>query len=463
MNFGDVYYDTLFVTDTIFSRDTFDFVFSSSIAEFNEPGDYEINVNSTVINDNVESNNHLREFYEIRLDQNVDFGYAETVSPISACYLSTEEEIQAQFQFLGCDFIPAGEEVELLYKFNGSDWISETFVLDEDYLADDILDYTFTNSTIDLSSNGFYEFQAMLVYEEDTLTQNNTSEIEVVQNPIPLQRSVKFHFDGDGSSSLDSFYIRNTDNPTVAILDNVGFKDTKGLSITGKNGFQLLQDDRLEFVNLDNVWEEDVNPEFKTENCVCADLTNSTTASLRYRINQTYSPIYEDIFGSKMQYASAMRITANGEKLSATSIPVNNDDNAYLLKTENLVDYLGGTVEICFQTHTLLDAENDPHGIGDNIFLDEVIISADFVMSNQEFELGESMIYPNPTSKDFSIVNNWSNSYDVEIFDIEGKLLRKISNYTDNQKVMTSNMNPGVYLLRSMNGDNISIGKVVLQ
>lgn len=463
VNFGDINYDTLFVTDTIFSRDTFDFTFSSVIAEFAEAGNYEINVNSTLIGDNVETNNHLREFYEIRVDQNFDFGYAESLSPISACYLTTEEEVSTRIQFLGCDSIDAGEQLEMLYRLDGSDWFSEFLVLDETYYSDDFIDFTFTNSTIDLEAHGYYEFEARLVYEDDTLTQNNSSEIEIFQNPIPLQRSVKFHFDGSGTTSLDSFYVQDTETLTVEILDSVGFKDTKGLAISGKNGLDLILDNRLEKVSLDNVWDENVNVEFKTESCVCADLTNSTQASLRYRINQTYSPIYEDILGSKMQYASAMRVTANGVKLSPTSIPVKNEDNPYLLKTDNLIDYLGGTVELCFQTHTLLNAENDPYGIGDNIYLDEVLISADFVMSTEEFQIGESVIFPNPTTEEFTIVNNWDLSYVVEIYDIEGKLVQKINKYTDNQRITSNHLNPGVYVVRSINGNSVSIGKVVLQ
>ncbi len=463
VNFGETYYDTLFVSDTIFSQDTFDFVFNSPIAEFNEAGKYEINVESTLEGDNVESNNSLRESFRILLDQNFDLAYYETLSPVSACYLSDAEQVAVRLQFLGCDSIMEGEEVELMYRLDNGEWISETFQLDTSYFADEFIDFSFTNSTIDLSSQGSYEFEAMLVYLEDTLLQNNASEIESFKHPIPLQRSVKFHLDGLGESPQDSFFVVTGDKSTVVIIDSVGFKDTKGLAISGSDGLDLLIDDRLERVNLDNVWNRNVNTEFKTRNCVCADLTNSTQASLRYRINQTYSPIYEDLFGISMQYASAMRVTANGVKLSPTSIPVNNDDNPYLLKIDNLVDYLGGTVELCFETHTLLDAENDPYGIGDNIYLDEIVISANFVSSVQEFDLGKTIIYPNPASHDFSLINEWTGTYTVEVFDIDGKLWKQMPTYRDNDRIVSSDLKAGVYIIRSMNGDEVSIGKLIVQ
>ena len=462
LNFGEVYYDTLFLTDTIFTQDTLDYTFNNTIAEFNEPGDYELNISSTLVGDNIESNNSLREFFRIQLEQNFDLGYARTLSPVSACYLSDQEEISVRLQFLGCDSIVGGEMLTIMYKLDGADWISEDFSLDSTFYADEFIDFTFTNSTVDLSTNKDYTFEAQLIYGPDTLEQNNASEVELFENPLPLQKEVMFHFDGIGETPQDSFYLISGSKSIVTIEDSVGFKSTKGLAIKGNDGLDQLIDNRIQKPVLNNVWSG-VNRDFISETCMCADLTNSTQARLKYRINQTYSPIYEDIFGIKMQYASAMRVTANGVKLTATSIPIDNEGNPYLLKNHNLVDYLGGTVELCFQTHTLLDAENDPYGIGDNIYIDEVIIDANTAVSPEETQLKSAIIYPNPSSDQFQVINNWNGEYTIEIYDTKGSKVFRIDNYTDKTPINVLQLSEGMYFVKSTLENDYSISKLIIK
>ncbi len=462
VNFGDVYFDTLFVSDTIFSQDTFVFEFNTTIPEFALPGDYEINLRSSLEGDNIEQNSILRDFYHIRYDQNVDLAYAETLSPVSGCYLSVEEEVSVRLQFLGCDSIVGGEAVELVYKLNEGDWVSENFTLDSTFYADEFIDFTFQETSIDLEENGNYQFQARLIYEADTLLLNNESSIEFFKNPIPLQRAVEFTFEGTEESYLDSFYVIKGQQARVEILDSVGFNQTSGLAITGSNGLDLLLDDRLVEPSLGTVWTK-VNTGFKTESCMCADLRNTTSANLQFRVNQSFSPIYNDLFGLEMKYASALRVTVNGKSASPTYIPVDNESDFYLFKNISLADYHGETIEICFQTHTLLDQENDPYGIGDNIYLDNIVIKGVATTSTEDVNVGEGKIYPNPARETITIENDWTTSYELTIMNINGQVVKRMAAYTDRQILRVDELPEGMYVVKSEGEEGIRLNKLIVQ
>ena len=461
VNLGETYMDTLFLTDTIFNRDTFQYTIGAPIAEFAVAGEYEINIESTLETDNISGNNSLRGNFRIKNDQNFDFGYSRTLSPISSCFLSDKEQVSLRLQFLGCDSIAAGEMLDLLYKFEDGPWVSESFITDTVWYADDYIDFTFSDS-IDLQEMKEYTFEAMLVYDLDTIQHNNFSDLEIVENPIPLVYRELFTFEGEGETPLDSFFSVPNKKASVDILDSIGFKFTKGLAISGDNGFAELVDNRLVQPSLTTVWTAP-NRAYVTQNCVCADLVGKDNARLKYRLNQTHSPIYEDIFGLKFQYSSAMRVLINGVKFTPTFIPQETTDNPYLLKNHSLAQYEGEQIQICFQTHTLTNAENDPYGIGDNVYIDEIEIVADIAVSNKELDISESKIYPNPARDQFIIENNWIGEYRVELWNIEGKLLRSIPMHTDNLTISVDDITSGVYFVKSIQDGRMSISQLIVE
>lgn len=74
-------------------------------------------------------------------------------------------------------------------------------------------------------------------------------------------------------------------------------------------------------------------------------------------------------------------------------------------------------------------------------------------LSNNEFELSEVKLYPNPTNNNWSIKTNNSTINSIQVFDILGKLVISLSPNSNEAVIDASSLKTGVYMAR-IEGEN---------
>lgn len=464
VNGGSLVYDTLITLVELFPNDTIDFTFSQPILEFSSPGNYEINVFVDFPNDNISSNNTFRKSYDRIYAQNVDLGITRITSPVSGCYLG-KEALQIEFEFLGCDSIVGGETINLQMRLDGGAWVSYDYFLDSTlYRGDKIV--AALEDSFDLSILKEYYVDAMIMYENDTIQHNNFYPDQLVDNPNALIFRVVMTFEGDEQAARDSFYTHLGAEVQMEIKDSVGFKDTRGIFITGNDGLNKIVDKRIVKPTKENIWN--TNLDYKAQNCFCADLTMTETARVRFRINQSFSPIYKDIFGTDFEYASAARLKINENQIGPDIISFNTFNNPYLVKNIDISEYTGGQIEICFETSTLTSKENDPYGLGDFIKLDEIVLIADFTVADEEIDFSENInIYPNPAQNSIILTSqsiNFENA-NFKMTSSNGQVFvpNVIANSLHKAVVDVNHFNSGIYFLSIESDEKLIIQKVIIQ
>lgn len=459
---GTLITEELTLSDVLLPGDSLAFTFSQPIAEFSAPGEYEITVSVNYPDDNSDYNNNLRVPYERIFAQNVDMAMNSIVSPFSSCYMA-EEPIILALSYEGCDSIAAGEKMELMYRIDGGDWVSESYVLEDQLFRGDALEVTM-NEEVDFTEMKEYIIDAMVVYELDTVFYNDLSSDNLVDNPDPLQYEVLMTFEGDPDAVKDSFYTINAGKMNITVEDSVGFLKTKGIKFTGSNVLPEIENGKAVLPTNDNVWN--VNEDYKAQVCFCADLTNTDKARLKFRFTQTFSPIYEDLYGQSINEASSLRLLLNGQQFQNDYNPTNNDINPYFVRNLDITDYVGAPIEICFEASTLISAEFDPYEIGDNVHIDEVILLAEEVVEVVEISNEDNIkVYPNPTYNQLNIEFDPSEYQfsEINLMDINGKYYNQSNDMLKSGSINIdiSEIPSGVYLLRMVDKGSIKTTKIV--
>ena len=72
-----------------------------------------------------------------------------------------------------------------------------------------------------------------------------------------------------------------------------------------------------------------------------------------------------------------------------------------------------------------------------------------------------STIYPNPSDGIFNISD--SNIESIEVYDITGKLVMQQQVNANNTTIDLTNKAKGVYTLKSYNGNNVSVSKLIVE
>ena len=393
-----------------------------------------------------------------------DVALAEVVSPNSGCFLGVEEFIYG-VRFDGCDSIQAGETIEMHYRIDNGDWnTNASITLDSTLLRGEVV-YLPLEESFDFTEKRNYPLDARIVYGPDTINFNDAINNIIVDHPDSLLFRVLMTFEGDGSTSQDSFFMHEGSKTDIQIKDGVGFKETKGLSIEGTDGLEQLADDRIELPDFTNVWS--INDEYRSQICFCADLTFTQTARLKFRINQRFSPIYQDLFGNDVNYAAAARLLINGQQLGGNYKPSNYENNPYLLQNLSLGNYVGAPIEICFETSALTSQENDPYGIGDMTFIDEIEIVADVFVNQEEIDFEtEVQLYPNPAKETVFVFADQLNLEKAQwkLYSIDGRMI-DVPSQTINSGLQlgVDNLMSGTYYLSITIDEGFAIKKLVIQ
>lgn len=454
-------WDTLTLGSALRGGDTLNFTYSIPTAAFATPGNYTVRCMTALGTDDNLKNNVAVINMESVAEQNADMRLQEVANLNSGCFLSAATPA-VEIGYFGCDSIAAGEEVVAYFSVNGGTPVSETIKLPKTLHLGESFQYLLKNP-VNLSAQGTYSVDAWLQYGPDMLTGNDSVSGLRIVNPLPIYVQDIITFEAE-QGSLDSAYTTNGSEARAFVSAQAARSGAFGFQMTGGNAPQALQNGEAQIPSQDNVW--DVNEQFQSKLCICADLSHATDADLRFDRKQTYSSYYQKNYGFNVPYASTLQVLVNGVSNGALYKPVSQSIDPWFPQKVSLKDYLGSTVEICFQARTLMAPIYDSTGIGDKVLLDNIAITGTVVATNNPAASAPAWtVMPNPGSGLFTIAYEAPAAADlsINVADALGRLVRShIKPVGQGKNLIQLDMEgatPGVYFLRVGN----RTGKIVVE
>ncbi len=464
INGGAEIWDTLLLTNQLQGGDSIMFTFSTPVADLAVPGTYTLTCGANLPGDNTSGNNSKQIELERIFEQNIDLGSVGVREPLPKCYMGVEN-VAVEIGFFGCDSINAGEPLEVYYSLNGAAPVQETIVLPNTLFRGETIVHTFSQPA-DLSEIMSHGINVWATYMPDTLNANDSLFGHFVVNPVPITIEDIVTFE-DLQTSMDSFYYLTSSESRTFLSTDAAREGLYGLQVTGGDVLNEFLEGRVTIPEQDTIWE--INPQFRSKVCFCADLTSLQEAELRFRIKQTFSEIYEVGFGVSLNIASAARVLVDGVQISPDYFPLANTNSPYFPRKLDLADYLGNAVEICFETSTLIDKESDPFGIGDNVYLDNVELVGSLVSVDDKDGFASLFdVYPNPGTGNFNIEIEVPQLLEstLKVFDSYGRrhLERQIQLSQGYNKVNVdlAGFAPGIYYFQLQSDDRVMVKEVVI-
>lgn len=454
----EVLWDTLTLAQQLVGGDTLLYTYAIPAEALSAPAVHELRCWSALEGDGTGFNNSLAMTVDNILEQNVDFGLSAIRRPFSGCYL-TEEPIAVEFGFYGCDSINAGEQLELSYSFNDGPVTSETITLPHTLYRGDKLAHTFS-SQLAIPVQNDNTLMAWAHYGPDFLAGNDSIVGRIIANPPGYENHAIITFEG-GASILDSMYMEVGPRAAIYLNEDAAFTGSYGIQMTGGDLPQAVLDDAYTVPSDETTWE--INEEFSAKMCFCADLTNLSNAQLRFDLRQTYTTYYLTNLGANRPQASSMRVLLNGEQ-AEYYLPSHFFNDPWKSRTISLSGYIGGTVEVCFETRNGMRAEFDPHNRGDNAFIDNIIIG-DFAVDTDEPLLPAPglRLFPNPFSGQLTAIlpDGISLPAPLQLFDARGSLMLQRTTSSPQLQLNLQGLPAGVYWLRVLHNGQWLAERVV--
>ncbi|MCC6462159.1 MAG: T9SS type A sorting domain-containing protein, partial [Saprospiraceae bacterium] len=354
------------------------------------------------------------------------------------------------------------------YRVNGGDPFSESIQLPYTLYRGGSLYHNFANFE-DFSAKGPYVIDAWLQYGPDYLVSNDSVHDFRIVNPLLMHKENILTFEA-ATGSLDSMYSAPGTKAQGFLSAKAARTGALGFEITGGNIQQDYLDKKAQLPNKDNVWK--INESYRSKTCICADLSNLVSADLKFDRKQMYSSYYRGAFGYNMPYASSMQVLVNDESISETYKPITQSVDAWKNHKLSLNDFVGNTVEICFQTYTGLNPTYDSTGVGDRVLLDNITITGQAVTGTSQIltQAPTWTVMPNPGSGAFLLSYQAPEAQALRI-DVLDALGRTVA--TQNRTVSAGgNVFPlqlegkaaGIYLIRlRAEGQQTSSQKLILR
>ncbi len=130
--------------------------------------------------------------------------------------------------------------------------------------------------------------------------------------------------------------------------------------------------------------------------------------------------------------------------------------NEWVMERIDLSEYVGEQILVRFQL------VSGPSGTADGFYFDDLTINIvnDDILNTFETSQSAFGIYPNPVEDVLNITTAEQN-YTVEIFNLQGQLVRSELNNSGTKTIDYSNLSSGVYLLKLSSGDTVQTFKIV--
>lgn len=394
VNEGAVHVDTFYPPQGLQHLDTFNFTFAIPAAELAQPANHRLRVWTDFELDNISSNDTLTFYVDNIIAQNTDLATEQVFQPTSGCFM-TQERVQVEIGFYGCDSLSAGTLLTAYYRLNGGPLATAFVTVPRTLYRGQRFVYTF-EKMVDLPVQNGNELEVWIDYVPDFLNDNDRLGGVPAANPIPMPRQTVLTFEG-GDASIDSFFVEAGPQAQVSLSEEGAFNSSTGLLITGSNSFEAYQAGLYDLpANNDTVWA--LNPDYGARVCICADLSETEQPLLQFDLRQNWSPVFvaNQVGGSSPRVCS-MRLLIDGQQIGNNYSPTSLAPAPFSNEMVDLSDYAGQRVEICFETRTGMSIEQDPLNRGDRIALDNIRIS-DALVSTQAAEQaqGQFRLFPNP-------------------------------------------------------------------
>ena len=454
-----VQWDTITLAGLLQGGDTITYTYTIPAEELSLAAIHQLRCWAGLSGDGSAFNDTLKMTVDNILEQNVDFGLMQIQRPFSGCFLG-QQPVSFQVGFYGCDSIAAGEPIELRYRMNSGAVVSESIVLPYTLYRGDSFVHDFASPlAIPVSNNN--TLNAWVRHEPDFILGNDSITGRVVANPPHFTNQAVIDFES-GSTILDSMYIETGAEVSVVITEAAAHTGSFGMYITGGNLPQLVQSGGFTRPSAEDLWE--LNPALAAKACFCADLSNLNNAQLRFDLRQTYATYYITNLGGNLPQASALRVLINGRQEGGNRLPSNFFNDPWKTQVVELAEYVGSTVEICFETRTGIRAEFTSNGRADNVFLDNIFIGDPAVSTQQTLvKKPELQLFPNPSAGNLTIVLPQDTELPawIELFDARGSLALRRTTDRSTSTLDLSGLPAGLYWARVRYQDGWLAARVV--
>jgi Zn-dependent metalloprotease len=426
VNANPVVHDTIVLATTFAGGDTLTYTFSTT-ADLSVVGMH--NVSAWVdydLDPQAGNDSLLNVQVEHKLQQNYDMALVEVLSPMSNCHLTNAEVVNVAVQFLGCDSLPAGTNVDLEYQLNAGPVVNETVTLANTLYAEDTLFYTFT-TPVDLSMNGTHNLDVWSAYATDAINNNDTLIGFTIKHPYVL-------FDTDTVKFEDNIAVLDTTILWDNIESNAGVSNAS--ASTGNYALRLTGGDPINSAiipDLDtvNFWAK--NMEFAASAKFCVDATGWTGTWMQFDLRQTMSKVYNLQLGQPVPQASSMRLLVNGNQIGGTYNPATEISDPFTTHSVDLSAYAGTQFELVFESRMGFSEAADPlssfpfNSEGDNAYIDNILFSQTPLSVNENEIIDNVVVYPNPNKGQFEISFAASNYQvgSIEVIDVLGNLVQQ--------------------------------------
>ena len=398
--------------------------------------------------------------------QNSDVRVVEIVSPVSACFLSNETTVTANFAFDICDSIAAGDSIRVGYRLDAGttngDTVVEYIVLDRTIYSGDILEYTFSTPA-DFSQNYKFTLRVYALNPGDNDASDNVKS-KIIYSPTPLNQIDYLTF--ENSTDRQYYFTEIEDYATLTVGTLSGYGNGKLVNMSGGNAMEYYND--IEFPNPLDWWS--ANTRMNSRITFCADATDYAELSVHFDIKQTSgNDIYQEMLGSyipggmSLLQSSMMRVLVDGQQVSQNFIPSTSSSDPFQRRGVNLTSFVGGKHAITFEAkcfagdlfiYTL-----------DHVYLDNISLVETSNINSFSEVAPNIHTYPNPASDNVTILfENLTpgTTPEYQLFDLFGRNLMNGKIMGEETRLNTSSLANGIYLLKVVDGNQtLGTAKIV--
>jgi hypothetical protein len=124
---------------------------------------------------------------------------------------------------------------------------------------------------------------------------------------------------------------------------------------------------------------------------------------------------------------------------------------------------LEGASSACDTIRVIFSVGGVNSSAASEFFIDDITLKFNS-WSVENNSISNMKLYPNPTHDLVTVsLNDYSSSYDVEVYDHCGKLITNVKNMTDSYTFSTETMAAGIYLIKTIQNGTTSTSKLVVE
>jgi PKD repeat protein len=315
---------------------------------------------------------------------------------------------------------------------------------------------SFTDGTSFNSQNPHVRFEAPGYYTVTLTAANANGSNFKTFNDMIFIKGVNLNFSEDFESGKSVFFdLSANSRAKVGVSQRAAEPGSSyGLHFQGGNAIGSWTGGPTN-TTPEQAWNTNINFHGFADNC-SVDATGINGVGLTFDLRQTFS------MGNKYSW---FRVMINGEQVqdvygNSNFNPVTNTDD-FEMKTFDLSQYGNSIFSISLQSACYL--ENKFFAEGDNVFVDNIMISNTTGLKEGVHNTASVLTYPNPVSG----VLNFSASgtgqlLKLKVMNIQGQTIHQesVTGYRDGdvRRINTGNLKSGIYILQ-LNGDKGTVTK----